>query len=266
MKVTGLRVTPAITPGLTLASGFGLALCLTSQLAYGACLDLTQDNRLTFEGSLYFQVFGGPPYNGGVSKGDTPEPTYILQLDDPVCVVGDDSLDANEKVGQVQIFPGDDNATRLFTSLRRLVGRRVRVEGKSAFGAHTGHHHAPLLLPIASIVETSDPTEADGGGMAAVQAFYLALAAGNGEEAARLVVPEKRASGPLSARAISGFYGHLDELLAFMEIKRTGADEFKVRYAFVSRGNRRCDGAAIVRTIAVNGENLIGAIKALNGC
>lgn len=253
MKLLTLRVTLVAA----------LALCLGSQLAHGACLDLTQDNRLTFEGSLYFQVFGGPPYNGGVSKGDTPEPTYILKLDDPVCVAGDDFLDANEKVDQVQIFPGDDNATALFKSLRRLVGRRVRVEGKSAFTAHTGHHHAPLLLPIASVIETSDPKEADGGGMAAVQAFYLALAEGKGEEAARLVVPEKRASGPFSARAMTSFYGHLDEMLALMEVKRTGADEFKVRYTFVSRGNRRCDGAAMVR---INGENLIGAIKALNGC
>ena len=232
MKVTGLRATRT--------AALGLALCLASQVAHGACLDLTRDNSLRLEGSLYFQVFGGPPYNGGVSKG--------------------------EKVDRVQIFPGDDNATELFKSLRRLVGRRVRVEGKSAFGAHTGHHHAPLLLPIARVVEISDPTEADGGGMAAVQAFYLALAEGNGEEAARLVMPEKRASGSLSAPSITGFYRHLDEMLALMEVKRSGADQFKVRYTFVSHGDRRCDGAAIVRTVAVKGENLISSIRTLNGC
>ncbi len=258
MKVSGWRMTSV--------AALGLSLCLGSELAHGACLDLAQDNRQTFEGSLYFQVFGGPPYNGGVSKGDTPEPTFILKLDAPVCVAGDEFLDANEKVDKVQIFSSDDNAAEFFKSLRRLAGRRVRVEGKSAFTAHTGHHHAPLLLPIAKIIETSDPAEADGGGMAVVQAFYLALAEGHGEVAARFVVPEKRASGPLSARAMTSFYGQLDELLAFMEVKRTGADEFKVRYSFVSRGNQRCDGAAMVHIVAVNGENLIGAIKALNGC
>ena len=102
--------------------------------------------------------------------------------------------------------------------------------------------------------------------MAAVQAFYLALAEGNGEEAARLVMPEKRASGSLSAPSITGFYRHLDEMLALMEVKRSGADQFKVRYTFVSHGDRRCDGAAIVRTVAVKGENLISSIRALNGC
>jgi hypothetical protein len=251
-----------------LASAAALALCLSSQAAMGACLDLAHDNALTLEGTLAFQVFGGPPYNGSVSKGDTPEPAYILQLDNPVCATGDDFVDANEKVGQVQIFPGDSNATALFKAMRRLVGRKVRVEGKSAFGAQTGHHHAPLMLPLATIVETSDSRDADGGGLAAVQAFYLALAEGKGEEASRLVVPDKRAAGPFSARALNSFYGlqHLDEPLGLMEVKRSGADEFSVRYTFVSPDGRRCDGAATVRTVAVKGEKLIGAIKALNGC
>jgi uncharacterized protein DUF4431 len=245
-----------------------LALGFSGQAALGARLDLAHDNALVLEGTLGFQVFGGPPYNGGVNKGDTPEPTYILKLDSPVCATGDDFLDANAKVNQVQIFPGDDNAVALFKTMRRLVGRRIRVEGKSAFGAQTGHHHAPLLLPIASIVETSDPRDADGGGLAAVQAFYLALAEGKGEEASRAVVGGKRASGPFSARALNGFYGlqQLDEPLALLEVKRSGSDEFWVHYAFVGPGNRRCDGAATVRTVAVKGERLITAIKALNGC
>jgi len=251
-----------------LAPAAGLLVCLSSPAAFGACLDLAHDNALTLEGTLEFQVFGGPPYIGSISKGDTPEPAYILELDNPVCATGDEFVDPNEKVGQVQVFPGDDNATALFKAMRRLVGRKVRVNGKSAFGAETGHHHAPLMLPIATIVETSDPKEADGGGLAAVQAFYLALAEGKGEEASRFVVPDKRASGPFSARALNSFYGlqHLDEPLGLMEVKRSDADEFSVRYTFVSPGGRRCDGAATVRTVAVNGEKLISAIKALNGC
>jgi hypothetical protein len=235
------------------------------EAAHGACLDLAaRDDRQTLEGNLTFQVFGGPPYNGGVNKGDTPEPTYILKLDSPVCATGDDSLDANEQVDRVQIFPADDRG--LFDSLRRLVGRKVRVEGKSAFGAHTGHHHAPLLLPITGIAELSDPAGANGGAMAVVQGFYLALAEGDGGRAARFVVPEKRAAGPLSPRAMSAFYGRLDEMLALTEVRRSAPDEFQVRYSFVSQGNRRCDGLAAVRTTVDNGENLISAIKALNGC
>ncbi len=247
---------------LTRAVAICVVLIPASSAVHAACLDLKPDARQAFEGSLYYQVFGGPPYNGGVNKGDTPEPTYILKLDKAVCVDGNDLSDAIEKADQVQVFP-DHDKDGLFKSMRRLVGRRVRVEGKSAFTAHTGHHHAPLLLPIATIIETSDPREAEGGGMAAVQEFYLALANANGTEAARFIVPEKRASGPLSARAMTAFYGDLDEMLALMEVKRSGADEFQVRYAYVSRGDRRCDGAAVVRT---NGKNLISSIKPLNGC
>ena len=102
--------------------------------------------------------------------------------------------------------------------------------------------------------------------MAAVQGFYLALAEGDGGRAARFVVPEKRAAGPLSARAMSAFYGRLDEMLALMEVRRSAPDEFQVRYGFVSQGSRRCEGLAAVRTTVDNGENLISAIKALNGC
>jgi hypothetical protein len=252
-----------ISLDLARAVALGAVVCLGSQIAHGACLDMKQDIPRTFEGGLYFQVFGGPPYNGGVNKGDTPEPTYILKLDNPVCVDGNDLSDPIDKADEVQIFPGDENNAALFKSMRRLVGRRVRVEGKSAFTAHTGHHHAPLLLPTATIVETSDSSEAEGGAMAAVQGFYLALANGNGKEAARFLIPEKRTSGPLSARAMTGFYRDLDEMLALMEVKRSGADEFQVRYAYVSRGDHRCDGAAVVWT---NGQNLISAVKPLNGC
>jgi hypothetical protein len=245
------------------AAAFCVVLSLGSPAVYAGCLDTKPDTRLNFEGKLYFQVFPGPPNYEAVNKGDTPEPTYILKLDHPVCVDGNDSNDAIEKADQVQIFPNDAKEAGLFISMRRLAGRRVRVEGTSAFTAHTGHHHAPLLLPIAAIVETSDPGEAEGGGLNAVQEFYLALAKGNGADAARLVVAEKRASGPLSAPAMTAFYGGLDEMLALMEVKRFGPDEFQVRYGYVGRGDHRCDGTAVVRT---NGQNQISSIKPLNGC
>jgi hypothetical protein len=257
-----VKISPSWIAPVAFAAAFGVC-----QAAHGACLDLSaRDRALTLEGSLTFQVFGGPPYNGGVNKGDTPEPTYILKLESPVCATGDDFLDPKERIDGVQVFAAQDRANELWDSLRHLVGRKVRVEGASAFGAHTGHHHAPLLLPITAVTELSDPSEASGGAMAAVQAFYLALAQGDGTSAARFVVPEKRTAGPLSAHAITAFYGRLDEMLALLEVRRSAADEFRVRYTFVSQGNRRCDGLAEVRTAIVNGENLIGAIKALNGC
>jgi len=182
--------------------------------------------------------------------------------------MGDEFVDPKNAIDQIQIYP-EFSATEnreLSNDLRRLVGKRVRVEGKSPFGAHTGHHHAPLLLPITHIESASDPTESYGTAMTTVQAFYLALAAGNGDEAASFVIPQKRRVGPLSANAITRFYRNLDEPLTLIEVVPIRQDEYRVRYTFVARAPRRCDGVAIVRTTRMNGENFISSIKTLNGC
>ncbi|MGO9174029.1 MAG: hypothetical protein ACLP7P_18985 [Rhodomicrobium sp.] len=102
--------------------------------------------------------------------------------------------------------------------------------------------------------------------MTAVQAFYLALAAGNGEEAASFLIPQKRASGPLSANAITNFYFNLEEPLTLIDVVPVRPDEFRVRYTFAARAAQRCDGVAIVKTTQIGSENLIASIKALNGC
>ncbi len=44
------------------------------------------------------------------------------------------------------------------------------------------------------------------------------------------------------------------------------ADEYRVQYTFTAKGRGKCDGVAIVRTIRIEGANLIESIKALNGC
>src|SRR5882672_5535941 len=77
----------------------------TSVAAKAACLDLSVDKLVALEGTLNFQIFGGAPYIGGVSRGDTPEPTYILKLDKPICATGDEFADEKQQVDRVQIFP-----------------------------------------------------------------------------------------------------------------------------------------------------------------
>jgi hypothetical protein len=257
------RVNIVLRSSLRYVLVLSAVLCLGSAACEAVCLDMKQDIPRSFEGALIFRVFPGPPNYERVNKGDASEPTYILKLGNPVCVDGSDFNDPIDKLDEVQVFPADENQAALFKSLRRLVGRKVRVEGKSAFTAHTGHHHAPLLLPITAVSETSDPRETEGVGMAAVQGFYFALAEGNGEEAAGFVVLEKRSSGPLSPRAMTRFYSDLDETLALTEVTRSAPNEFRATYAYTSRGGRRCAGVAIVRT---NGQNLISSIRPLNGC
>jgi Domain of unknown function (DUF4431) len=120
--------------------------------ANAACIDVKQSDRLSFQGTLSHKIFPGPPNFEDVRKGDAREPAYILTLDAPACAVGDDFLNASESFDRIQLLPDDARADpKLSRTLRRLVGKRVSVQGASAFGAHTGHHHAPLLVSVKNI-------------------------------------------------------------------------------------------------------------------
>jgi hypothetical protein len=102
---------------------------------------------------LTHKVFPGPPNYQDVRKGDKPETAYVLELARSICISGDQFIDQNTKIDRIQIFPeyADRKNEALWSALRNLVGKSVVVEGKSPFGAQTGHHHAPLLLPITAI-------------------------------------------------------------------------------------------------------------------
>jgi hypothetical protein len=118
----------------------------------------------------------------------------------------------------------------------------------------------------APFAPAAPPAAALAGAAATVQAFYQALAAGDGEAAARWVIPEKRRSGPFSARAMTRFYGSLAEPLKLIDVETIAPDEVRARYTFASSASSRCDGVAIVRTQNRRGQPLISSIKALNGC
>src|SRR5260370_3283415 len=126
---------------LSVLSTIGLTICINAS-ANASCIDLKQTDTLSFEGTLNYRIFPGPPNYEDVRKGDTPEPTYILTLAEPICASGDEFVDPRDKFSQVQIFPESSGkaASALSRDLRRWVGKRVVVEGASPFGAHTGHH------------------------------------------------------------------------------------------------------------------------------
>jgi hypothetical protein len=245
-----------------------LALSFSAPSAHAACINVKEAGSLSFQGALAYRIFAGPPNYEDVRKGDTPEPAYILTLNAPICATGDEFLNPQQSFDKIQVYPAESDGAghALWRDLRQLVGKRVYVEGKSAFGAHTGHHHAPLQLPITRIAIAFDPTKAYGTAMTTVQAFYLALGAADGEEASKFVIPEKRSSGPLSASAISNFYGKLIVPLSLVDIVAMGSDQFRVRYSYIASGTGRCNGESIVQTIKVNGMNLIQSIKAASDC
>lgn len=127
--------------------------CAIHAEAAEPCLDLKASKVVRLEGTLTRKIFPGPPNYADVRKGDKAEPAYILQLKQPICVAGDEFIDANKRIDRVQIFSEfeEKDNKALARELRRSVGRVVVVEGASPFGAHTGHHHAPLLLPISKM-------------------------------------------------------------------------------------------------------------------
>jgi hypothetical protein len=242
--------------------------CAVALSANAACIDLKQTSSFSFEGGLSYSIFAGPPNYEDVRKGDTPEPTHILKLDAPICATGDESLNPNDRFDKIEVYPAESGAAGRFLSrdLRRLVGKRVVVEGNSAFGAHTRHHHAPLLLPITNIAIPFDPTKGYGTAMTTVQAFYMALGAADGSEASKFVVPGKRSSGAFSPGAITNFYSKLIVPLTLIDVRAVGSNEYRVRYSYVAPGTGRCNGESLVRTIKLDGLNLIDSIKATSDC
>jgi hypothetical protein len=97
-----------------------------------------------------------------------------------------------------------------------------------------------------------------------VRRFYKALAVGDGERAARLIVPEKR-NGPFSPEAMSQFYSTLVEPLHLIAIASNSESQYLVRYSFRS-AKRACDGQALVTTEERSSIEMISGIRALSEC
>jgi hypothetical protein len=253
---------------LALALLLSGSMCAAAPSANSACIDLKQTTSFSFEGTLSYGIFAGPPNYEDVRKGDSPEPTYILNLKSPTCVTGDEFLKPDQRFDKIQVYPAESGTAGRFLSrdLRRFVNKQVVVQGKSPFGAHTGHHHAPLLLPINEIAIPHDPTKAYGTAMTTVQAFYMALGVGDGEEASKFVVPGKRLSGTLSPTPITNFYSRLIFPLTLIDVIALGPNEYRVRYTYVAPTTGRCNGESVVRTTKINGLNLIDSITATGGC
>jgi hypothetical protein len=92
------------------------------------------------------RTYAGPPNYESVARGDRPETAWLLRLDRPACVAADasDTTGFNVAVAsvrEVQLVVSPEQVQRY----RGRVGQRVALSG-ALFGAHTGHHHTPVLL------------------------------------------------------------------------------------------------------------------------
>src|SRR6516225_701677 len=84
-------------------------ICIPS--ANAACIDLKQTKSLSFEGTLSYSIFPGPPNYEDVRKGDAPEPTYLRKLDTAICATGDEFLTPDKRVDKVQVYPAESGVT-----------------------------------------------------------------------------------------------------------------------------------------------------------
>lgn len=229
--------------------------------AQAACYDISKGQPSQLNGHLDHRILPGPPNYEDVQAGDDPEPTYLLELDADICLEGQDFADPGRSFRTVHVVP----VSGMDYAMASMIGRRVTVGVVDRWAADNAHHRAPLVAVVGSIAPEEDISEQYGTSATVVRAFYLALGTGDGKEAARFVVPGKSAKGPLSAAALSGFYGGMEEPLKLLGVETKSDDLFVVSYAF-RKGARACSGRAEVRTVNEGGKAFIEGIKALDGC
>jgi hypothetical protein len=115
----------------------GVAMALAAAPAWSACLQAEHEE--TVEGWLKSERFK--------DAADRPESAYILELNPAVCLEGSDEFDKVEHARKIHVYAGKDDVSK---RIRRFIDKRVRVRGKP-FGAHTAHHHAPIVMEITQI-------------------------------------------------------------------------------------------------------------------
>jgi hypothetical protein len=121
------------------ALGAGFAACLICATAQAACLKASAPDQIA-EGRLSSVRITIEAYK-------LKEQAFILQLAADACLDGPDEFDKVEATRRIHLFSMDDALRR---KLRASVGKTVRVSG-DAFGEHTAHHHAPIVMRVSRV-------------------------------------------------------------------------------------------------------------------
>ena len=137
---------------------FGLALVglgnpfLLHAQSPPACLAY-EPSVVQLTGTIVRRTFPGPPNYTSVKQGDRPETAWLLILRQPICVqaVKDDSgmYPAEADIHEIQFSFADPDGFKRYSDLVG-TGKTVVVTG-TLFGAHTGHHHTPVLMVVKTL-------------------------------------------------------------------------------------------------------------------
>ncbi len=80
---------------------------------------------------------------------DRPETAYILRLPVATCLGAKDPEFRVSHARTIHVYSSDE---KVHAQIGRFVGKDVMVRGRP-FGAHTAHHHAPIVMEISEIDE-----------------------------------------------------------------------------------------------------------------
>jgi hypothetical protein len=116
-----------------------IAIILGSSAVSAACLKANTDDQAA-HGRLKYVTITTEAYA-------RTEHAYILELREPACLEGADDYDKVETTKRIHVFAMEKP---LLAQLHRWVGKNVIVHG-NAFGEHTAHHHAPIVMRIGKI-------------------------------------------------------------------------------------------------------------------
>jgi hypothetical protein len=116
-----------------------LVFPMNAAAASAECLKAGADNQVT-EGKLISARITVEAYR-------RTQQAYLLQLPTPACLDGPDDIDKVKRSERIHLFATDEKLNR---RIRGLVGKTVRVRGV-AFGEHTAHHHAPIVMRLEGI-------------------------------------------------------------------------------------------------------------------
>ncbi|MFO1519672.1 MAG: DUF4431 domain-containing protein [bacterium] len=94
------------------------------------------------------ETYPGAPNYESTAKGDAPERVWILRLRHPLCVHAkkDPLYEEESQLSEIQLVLTRDQ----YLKYKNQRGKEVWAEG-TLFHAHTGHHHADVLMTVSGI-------------------------------------------------------------------------------------------------------------------
>lgn len=85
----------------------------------------------------------------GYAEGEltTQDGAFILKLDQPLCLAGDDEFDQVAPTSEVHVFSAEGGPQ---AELDASIGKKIGVTGRM-FGAMTRYHKAPIMLEALTV-------------------------------------------------------------------------------------------------------------------